>query len=126
MHRSGSLIVRRALFVDGAFCVVVGLLLAAAARWLDGELPVPEEWVITVAGLVTAVWGAALLVISQRYPTRRALFAVAIVNTVVVLAVLVWLVLDATSMSGTGLAVAGIIGISVFRFALYQAMVLRQ
>jgi hypothetical protein len=125
MHRSGAFIFKRALFVDGTFCVVAGLLLALSAGWLESELPAPG-WFIVTAGLVSAGWGALLIAASRMLPTRSALGAVAIVNWLVVVATLAWLALEGGDMSGVGLAAVGILGISVLRFAVYQSMVLRQ
>jgi hypothetical protein len=114
------------LIVDGLFCLVVGGLLVLASGWLPDELPVAETWMIAAAGIVTAVWGALLAVASRRLPTRGLLGSVAIVNALAVIAVLVWLVAEGSEMSGIGLAVVGVLGISVLRFAIYQSAVLRQ
>ena len=126
MHTSGSSRFRRALLADGAFCVVVGVLVAVFTPWLEDELPVPESWLITAAGMVTAAWGGLLLAASRLYPTRRALGFVASVNVVVVLAALAWLVLEGGEMTGTGIVVVGALGISVLRFAIYQTGLFRQ
>ncbi len=126
MHLSGSLTIRRALFVDGVFCVIAGALLALAAAWLEGELPVPSLWPLAIAGGVAAGWGALLLVASHYAPTRNVLGLAAIVNTLTVVALLVWLVLEGSEMTGIGLAVTGVVGIAVVRFAVYQSMLLRQ
>lgn len=126
MHTSGSPIIRRALFADGAFCVVVGLLIAALTAWLEDELPVPESWLITVAGIVTVAWGALLMVASRVYATRQALGGVAIVNVVVVVAMLAWLILEGGEMTGFGIVVVGVLGIAVLRFAVYQSGLLRR
>jgi hypothetical protein len=126
MHRSGSQIIRRALIVDGLFCVGVGALLAIAAGWLAGELPVSDDWLIVAAGVVTALWGALLVVASRSFPARALLMLVAAVNVATVVAVLAWLAIDGEAMSGIGIAVVGILGVSVLRFAIYQVMLLRQ
>ena len=126
MHVSGSLTIRRALFFDSAFCVIAGLALAGAASWLVDDLPVPGALVIAVAGGVTAVWGALLLAASRYTPTRNTLGVVATVNVLAAVALLAWLVLDGTEMTGIGLAVTGAIVVAVVRFAVYQSMLLRQ
>jgi hypothetical protein len=126
MHLSGSLTIRRALFMNGTFCLVGGPLLAISASWLEGELPVASALSIAVAGVVTAVWGALLLVASRIASTRNTLGVVAVVNILVVVALLVWLLLEGREMTGIGLAVTGVIVVAVVRFAVYQSMLLRQ
>lgn len=126
MHTTGSPTIRRALLVDGVFCLVAGLLVTVFTPWLEDELPVAEGWLITMAGLVTSAWGVFLLVASRAYATRQALGAVAIVNVIVVVAMLVWLILEGGAMTGSGLVVVGVLGISVLRFAVYQVGLLRR
>lgn len=125
MHRSGAPILRRALFSDGLFCVIVGVAIALAAAWLDGEVDLPAEWVLA-AGIVTAVWGAVLIVASRRAATRSAVGLVAAVNAVAVVALAAWLAVAWGEMTTMGLVVAAVLAISVLRFAIYQARLLRR
>ena len=93
--------------------------------WLDDELPVSSRWPIAVAGLLMAAWGGLLVGTSRWKPSREMLSVVAIVNVVVALATVPWLVLQGSEMSGIGIAVVGILGISVLRFAIHQFLILR-
>ena len=59
-------------------------------------------------------------------PTRGVLGFVVVANVVTVVATLVWLVWKGFEMSGAGLAVVGVLGIIVLRFAVYQSAELRK
>lgn len=126
MHMDGSPSIRRALVADGLFCIVAGAAVATTSGWLVDEVPVARRGWIVAAGVISAVWGLLLVGAARRYPTRAMVLLVAVVNAVFVAASLAWLVIDGEAMSALGIAVVGIIGISVLRFAISQASLLRQ
>lgn len=116
----------RALLVDGVFCVVAGLLVAARADELADDLGLPSDWLPAVAGLVTVAWGIALVLAARYRANRNVLRLVAAVNAMVAAGGVLWLVLDGSAMSDAGRAVVAFLTLAVAAFAAWDLWLLRR
>ncbi|MDE9366904.1 hypothetical protein PZ938_14910 [Luteipulveratus sp. YIM 133132] len=119
---TGTRLGRLSLGLDAAYCVVVGIMLGAAAPLIAGWARLPVALIVGVGALV-AIWGVAVWWLRRRHHLRSALKVVMLANGAAVLA-----------LCGVSVAVGGVLlvvaliaaAVDVAGFGVSQAVALRR
>ena len=114
-------LLRRVLQADGVVVGLSGILLTAGVGPVSSLLGLNSPPVLVVMGLIFLVYGGAVLwVVTKRELVRPLGYAVALLNTIWVLASLAILLTDLASLTTQGKWIVAIVAVVVAAFAAVQ------
>lgn len=119
---TGDRIARISLRIDAVYCVVLGVLVAAAAPLASGPLALPAL-LLTAVGVGTTAWGVFVWIASHATPLRRRTLLVMAANIVASLGLAATGILAGTAL----LSIAALVlAADVAAFAVSQGVAVRR